>query len=380
MLERDRLDKGTNTVTDSLDTVVIGAGAIGLAIARALARAGREVVILEAAKAVGTGVSARNSEVIHAGLYYPTGSLKARLCVDGNRMLRDFLEERGIAFRMTGKLIVATDAEEEARLEVLHAQGLANGVEGLTPFTEAGIRTMEPALRCRAGLQSTTTGIFDSHAYMLALLADAEAAGATLALDSPVTGGAVTDGGILLAVGGAEPSRVLARQVVNAAGLGAQKIAAGLAGLPKNAVPPLYLCKGSYFQLSGRAPFRRLIYPLPVAGGLGVHFTLDLGGRGRFGPDVEWVETESYAVDPARADAVQAAIRRYWPDLPDGALQPAHAGIRPKIAPPGAPAADFRIDGADVHGVPGLVQLFGIESPGLTASLAIAGHVRDLLS
>lgn len=366
---------------ERLDCAVIGAGVIGLAVARALAIAGREVVVLEAAGAIGTGVSSRNSEVIHAGIYYPQGSLKAGLCVDGQKLLYRYLADRGIAHRRCGKLIVATTDAEVAQLHALAAKAAANGVLDLQWLDAVDAQALEPALSCVTALFSPSTGILDSHAYMLSLQGDAEDCGATLALRSPVTGGTIADGRIRLRIGGAEPLTILCKTVVNCAGLGAQRIAASISGIPAATIPPLYRAKGSYFSLSGRAPFRRLVYPVPGVAGLGTHYTLDLAGQGRFGPDVEWVDHENYDVDIKRADGFYAAIRRYWPSLPDGALQPAYAGIRPKVQAPGdAVAADFLIQGAEVHGVPELVCLYGIESPGLTASLAIADAVLDRLS
>lgn len=372
---------------DKIDTLVIGAGVVGLAAARALACTGREVVIAEALDAFGTVTSARNSEVIHAGLYYPTGSLKARLCVRGRDLLYDYCAERGIAHRRCGKLIVATAEAQHATLAALQAQAVANGVHDLQPLDAAEARALEPALACTAALLSPSTGIVDSHGLMLALLGDAEAAGAALALCSPVTGGAVTADGVVVEIGGAAPMTLLAREVVNAAGLNAPAVAHALHGTaaPGWRPPQAGFCKGSYFACSGRAPFSRLVYPIPEAAGLGVHVTLDLAGQMRFGPDVEWLDVVDaaaidYRVDPARQAGLADAIRRYWPALPDGALSPAYAGVRPKIGGPDAPAADFRLDGPGAHGVPGLVHLFGIESPGLTSCLAIADAVVEALS
>jgi L-2-hydroxyglutarate oxidase LhgO len=370
---------------DKIDTLVIGAGVVGLAAARALARTGREVVIAEALDAFGSVTSARNSEVIHAGLYYPTGSLKARWCVRGREQLYAYCAERGIAHRRCGKLIVATAESQHAKLAALQAQAVANGVHDLQPLGAAEARALEPALACTAALHSPSTGIIDSHGLMLALLGDAEAAGAALALCSPVTGGAVTADGLVVEVGGVAPTTLRAREVVNAAGLSAPTVARALRGLPAP-VPAARFCKGSYFACAGRAPFSRLIYPLPEAAGLGVHVTLDLAGQMRFGPDVEWLDGVAdaaaldYRVDPARQAGMADAIRRYWPALPDGALAPAYAGVRPKISAPDEPAADFRLDGPAAHGVAGLVNLFGIESPGLTACLAIADAVVEALS
>lgn len=363
---------------DRVEVVVIGAGAVGLAIARALAQRGREVLILEAAERFGSGVSSRNSEVIHAGIYYPRGSLKARLCVAGRELLYAFCREHGVAHRRCGKLIVASNESQLPELGRIRAAALANGVE-LTPLTGVEARALEPQLNCAGALHSPVTGIVDAHGYMLALLGEAENRGALLACDSAVTGVALRPEGFLIAVNGAAPA-LEARALVNSAGLSAPAVARLMEGFPAERVPPAYLAKGNYFTLAGRAPFDRLIYPLPEPGGLGVHLTLDLGGRARFGPDVEWVEALDYAVDPGRAARFYGAIRSWWPGLADGALEPAYSGIRPKITGPGEPSADFRIDGAPAHGVRGLVQLFGIESPGLTASLAIAEHVAALLS
>ncbi len=366
-------------MTDRLDCAVVGAGVIGLAIARALALAGHEVIVLEAADAIGTGTSSRNSEVLHAGMYYPEGSLKARLCVEGHALLRRYLAERRVDHTLLGKLIVATDTAEEAQLDAILARGRANGVEQLFRLAAAEVHRLEPAVRCTAALHSPLTGILDTHGYMLALQGDIEANGGLVALKSPVVGGEVTGQGIRLSVGGVEPSEILCDRVVNAGGLGAQALGAALAGLPGETVPPLYLCKGNYFLLSGRVPFARLIYPTPQGAGLGVHFTLDLAGQGRFGPDVEWIEQAHYEVDARRGDGFYAAIRRYWPEIGDGSLRPGFAGIRTKLGPQGQAADDFLIQGPADHGVAGLVNLYGMESPGLTASLAIGAHVAELL-
>jgi L-2-hydroxyglutarate oxidase LhgO len=375
---------GENGAVEELDAVVIGAGVVGLACARALARRGRDVVVVEAADAIGTGTSSRNSEVIHAGIYYPTGSLKARLCVAGRDRLYAYCAERGVPHRRSGKLIVATRPEQQAELARIGAAAEGNGVTDLQRLDRASARALEPALECVAALLSPSTGIIDSHGLMLALRGDAEEHGAALAFRSPVRAGRVRDDGIELAVGGDEPLHVRARSVVNSAGLHAQQIAARLQGLPAEHVPPAHFCKGNYYTLAGRAPFSRLIYPIPEAAGLGVHVTLDLAGQARFGPDVEWldgdVDTIDYAVDPRRAERFYAAIRAYWPGLPDGALAPGYAGIRPKVQARDEPARDFVISGPRDHGVPGLVNLFGIESPGLTASLAIGDHAADALA
>ncbi len=355
---------------EQIDTVVIGAGVIGLAVARELARAGREVVVLEAEGAIGTGISSRNSEVIHAGIYYPAGSLMARMCVQGRRALYRFCAEHGVAHQACGKLIVATNDGEQAQLDAIRARAEGNGVEDLRVLSAAEARAMEPALFCTGALLSPRTGIIDSHGLMLALRGDAEQSGAMIAFHAPVLGGALGEGGVELAVGGEAPMRLRARLVVNATGLFAPSLARRFVGLDEAALPQGFFAKGSYFSLGGRAPFSRLIYPVPVPGGLGVHLTLDLAGAARFGPDVEWIEAPNYDVDPARAAGFYGAIRRYWPGLPDDALVPAYAGVRPKISAQGAPARDFAI-----HAVPGMISLFGIESPGLTSSLALAEHV-----
>jgi len=357
---------------ERVECVVIGAGVVGLAVARALAARGREVVVLEAEDRIGTGVSSRSSEVVHAGLYHPPGSLKARLCVAGRRALYAYCRARGVAHRRCGKLVVATDPGQVEALRAVQARAEANGVEGLAWLDGGEARRLEPRLACVAALHSPETGIVDSHGLMRALRAEAEEAGAFVVLRSPVVGGRATAAGLEVRVGGAEPATFLAARVFNAAGLGAQAVADAIEGIRPGAVPPRRLAKGSYYGLAGPAPFARLVYPVPVHGGLGVHLTLDLGGQARFGPDVEWVEREDYRVDPARAEAFYAEVRRYWPGLPDGALQPAYAGIRPKLHGPGEPAPDFLVQREDAHGVPGLVNLLGIESPGLTACLALA--------
>jgi L-2-hydroxyglutarate oxidase LhgO len=366
---------------EQLDSVVIGAGVVGLACARALALSGREVVVLEAEAAIGTHTSSRNSEVIRAGIYYPQGSLKARLCVEGRQMLHAFCAEHGVEHRRCGKLIVATHGDQRAALDRLHAQAEANGVGDLVRLAPEAVRELEPEIHCVDALLSPSTGIIDSHGFMLALLGDAEAHGAMLALGSPLLRGRVGGDAIVLEVGGEAPTTISARTVINSAGLAAQRTAAALAGFPQQRVPPTHYAKGNYYSLSGRTPFSHLIYPVPEPGGLGVHLTLDLAGQGRFGPDVEWLSgTEfDYRVDPKRADRFYAEVRKYWPGLADGSIAPAYAGIRPKLAGLDAPAGDFVIQGPQVHGVPGLVNLYGIESPGLTASLAIAETVLAML-
>jgi L-2-hydroxyglutarate oxidase LhgO len=363
---------------ETVDCVVIGAGVVGLAVARALALAGREVIVVEAAEGIGTETSSRNSEVIHAGIYYPKGSLMAETCVAGRRMLYAYCAEHGVPHRNCGKLIVATNPQESELLASIKGRAEANGVEGMRFLSGAEAMAMEPNLQCTAALLSPATGIVDSHSYMLALQGDAESNGAMLAFHSPVTKGRVTEQGIELEVGGTEPMRLRCRLVINSAGLHAPTLATKIQGMPSDRVPHAYYAKGNYFTLAGRSPFTRLIYPVPVPGGLGVHITVDLGGQAKFGPDVEWIPDIDYTVDPHRADKFYAAVRKYWPALKDGALQPGYAGIRPKIVPPGAPAQDFTIQGPSEHGVPGLINLFGIESPGLTASLALAERVRAL--
>jgi L-2-hydroxyglutarate oxidase LhgO len=368
-------------MTDRVECIVIGAGVVGLAVARELALAGREVVVVEAAEGIGTETSSRNSEVIHAGIYYAKDSLKARLCVAGKWRLYDYCASHGVPHRRCGKLIVANGEDEVGLLEGIRSRGLGNGVDDLRLLSAAEARALEPAVRCDAAILSPSTGIIDSHALMLAYQGDAEAAGAMLAFHSPVLEGALEDDGVRLTVGdGAARYDIRCRLLVNAAGLHAPTIARRIAGFPAAHVPAAYFCKGSYFSLVGRQPFGRLIYPVPASASLGVHVTIDMAGQVRFGPDQEWVETLDYNVDPRRADGFYAAVRRYWPDLPNGALVPGYAGIRPKIQAPDEPMRDFLIQGPAVHGVPGLVNLFGIESPGLTASLAIADLVAERLA
>ena len=361
---------------DDVDVVVIGAGAVGLAVARALASAGREVLIVEAAESFGTGTSSRNSEVIHAGIYYPHGSLKARLCVAGRELLYAFCEQNGVEHRRCGKLIVATSEPQLAQLQRIREAALRNGVE-LELWSALRATAQEPELSCVGALHSPLTGIVDSHGYMLALLGHAENHGATLICNSRVSRMRLDGDGVVVSVNGDE-SIFRARTVINSAGIHAPHVASLIEGFPTQHVPRAYFAKGHYFTLAGRTPFSRLVYPIPEPGGLGVHLTLDLAGRARFGPDVQWVDDCEYSVDPGRAAKFYAAIRSYWPGLADGFLQPAYAGIRPKISGPTEPAADFRIDGARAHGVRGVVNLFGIESPGLTASLAIADCVAAM--
>jgi len=364
---------------DEFDCVVIGAGVVGLAVARELALAGREVMVLESEGAIGTGTSSRNSEVIHAGIYYAHGSLKAQLCVEGKALLYAYLESRGLPYRRCGKLIVATAPEQVGQLDGIRGRAAANGVDDLRWLDGAQAREMEPHLQCLAALHSPSTGIVDSHALMLSLQGEFENAGGIVALKSPVVGAVCQPDGIVLAT--ADGTRLRCASVINAAGLGAPALASRFEGLAKARVPKDYFAKGNYFTLAGRAPFSRLIYPVPEAAGLGVHLTLDLGGQAKFGPDVQWVDSpQDLVVDPARGAGFYAEVRRYWPGLSDGALLPGYAGIRPKISGPGEPAADFMIQGPADHGVAGLVNLFGIESPGLTSSLAIARRVAHLLA
>ncbi|MCW5650627.1 MAG: NAD(P)/FAD-dependent oxidoreductase [Ramlibacter sp.] len=368
---------------ERLDCVVVGAGVVGLAVARALALRGREVMVLEAAEAIGTGTSSRNSEVIHAGIYYPAGSLKARLCVQGKQQLYAYCAERGLGHRRCGKLIVATSDAQVAALQGIVAKAAANGVGDLKLLTRDEARALEPQLECVAAVHSPSTGIVDSHGLMLSLQGDLEHAGGMVAFNSALNRavaqvGRPQDAIVLVAEDGTE---LAARTVVNAAGLQAPALAARFEGLDARHVPTAYFAKGNYFTLAGRSPFSRLIYPVPEAAGLGVHLTLDLGGQAKFGPDVQWVDSpDDLVVDPRRGDGFYAEVRKYWPALADGALQPGYAGMRPKISAPHEPAADFVIQGPAAHGVAGLVNLFGIESPGLTSSLALGEAVADLLS
>ena len=368
---------------ERVDCVVIGAGVVGLAVARALALAGREVLVLEREAAIGTGTSSRNSEVIHAGIYYPAGSLKARLCVRGKAMLYAYAQERGVAHQRCGKLIVANTASQLGALPGIVARAAANGVNDLVVIDADAARAMEPALACLGAVWSPSTGIVDSHALMLALQGDLEHAGGLVALHSGVR--TIARDGERWRVLAEDGTELLADTVVNAAGLAACDVALAVDGLPAHLVPRARYAKGNYFTLAGRSPFSRLIYPAPEPdkhlAGLGVHLTIDLGGQAKFGPDVQWVDDPTdLQVDPARGEAFYAEVRRYWPALPDGALQPGYAGIRPKINGPDEPAADFLIQGPAAHGLPGLVNLLGIESPGLTSCLAIGEHVAAVLT
>jgi L-2-hydroxyglutarate oxidase LhgO len=358
--------------------VIAGAGVVGLAVARAMAQAGQDVLVVESAHSFGQGTSSRSSEVMHAGIYYPTGSLRARLCAPGQRALAAYAQAHGVPWRRCGKLLVATEPPELTRLEALASQAAENGVENLVAISAGEAATLEPALSCVAALHSQDTGIIDSHALMLSLLGEAQDRGASFVPSTPVLRADVHADGFLVHVGGSEPARVQCRMLINAAGLDACALASRIDGLDAKHIPTPYLAKGSYFALRGNNPFGRLIYPVPIAGGAGIHLTLDMAGAARFGPDVEAVTDRDTKVDPARAPAFYAAIRRYWPALPDGALIPAYAGLRPKIVP-ATQAQDFVIQGETVHGIPGLINLFGIESPGLTSCLAIADHVAGLL-
>ena len=368
---------------DSVDVVVIGAGVVGLAVARALALtpkfAGKELLVLEAANAIGTGTSSRNSEVIHAGIYYPAGSLKAKLCVEGKAMLYKYCEDRGVGFKRCGKLIVAANNAQVAELQGIIAKAAANGVNDLVLLTGEEARTLEPQLACVAAVHSPSTGIIDSHALMLSLQGDFENAGGLTVLNSAVANVFIAKGAIkIIMTDGAE---IFTKTLVNAAGLSAPMLARSMQGLDPQFVPQEYYAKGNYFTLSGKSPFNRLIYPVPEAAGLGVHLTLDLGGQAKFGPDVQWVESANdLVVDPARGDAFYAEIRKYWPQLQDNALVAGYAGIRPKINSPTDSSADFVIQSSKEHGINGLVNLFGIESPGLTSSMAIGAMVAELLN
>jgi L-2-hydroxyglutarate oxidase LhgO len=363
-----------------MQILVVGAGVVGLAVARTAALAGHDVIVAEATGGIGNGVSSRNSEVVHAGIYYPTDSLRARHCVRGRRLLYDFCAAHGVAFNKCGKLIVATDQAELAKVETLLAQGLTNGVEGLEMIGGNAARALEPELACIGALSSPESGIIDSHGYMLALWGELEDRGGSIAFETPVERLSYAAAQWQVQFGGREPGGAAFDAVVNAAGLGAQALARKIEGYPPEKVPPLVLAKGNYFAFAGRPVFSRLIYPTPVDGGLGVHVTLDLAGRMRFGPDVEWIERESYTVDPRRADSFYQRIRSYWPGLPDGSLLPDYCGIRPKLTGPGGKAADFMIAAEPAHDLPRLVNLFGIESPGLTSSLSLAQDVVGYLA
>jgi L-2-hydroxyglutarate oxidase LhgO len=360
-------------MSTDIDCIVVGAGVVGLAIARALAQSGREVMVVEAAEGIGTGTSARNSEVIHAGIYYPAGSLKAKLCVQGRHMLYAYCAEKGVSHKRIGKLIVATSEEEIAKLDDILSKARVNGVDDMELLSASQAQALEPALFCTAALLSPSTGIIDSHGLMLAYQGDAENAGAQCVFHTPLLSGEVrSEGGFNLQFGGSDAMQLSCNVLINASGLHAPTLARKIRGIPEASIPTEYLCKGSYFTLQGRAPFTRLIYPTPHHAGLGVHLTLDLGGQAKFGPDTEWIDKVDYDIDASRCDGFYEAVRTYWPGMPDASLAPGYTGIRPKVSGPHEPAADFMIVGPATHGIPGLVNLFGIESPGLTSSLAIA--------
>ncbi|MEO7387590.1 MAG: NAD(P)/FAD-dependent oxidoreductase [Gammaproteobacteria bacterium] len=365
---------------DTVDAVIIGAGVIGLAVGRALATRGLEVIVIESADAIGTGTSSRNSEVIHAGLYYPTGSLKARLCVAGRDMLYRYCEAKGIRHRRIGKLIVATTDEEVHILDKYLVQARANGVDDLRWVEQTEMEELEPAIRCVRALLSPSTGIIDSHEYLLALQADLEAKGGHVVLNSPVTRVGRTGDGFAIFTADAPNAAANCRRVVNAAGLYAQAVAATIEGLQRPTIPRQYLARGHYYTLSGKSPFNRLVYPVAETGGLGIHVTLDVAGTARFGPDVQWLQSIDYSFDGETREKFATAIRRYYPALDEDRLTPGYTGIRAKLSGPGEATADFVIQWAGDHRVPGLVNLYGIESPGLTAALAIAEEVADALT
>ncbi len=364
-----------------VDAVVVGGGAVGLATAYRLGQNGLSVILLEKERAIGTGVSSRNSEVIHGGLYYPTGTLRAKLCVQGRRMLYPFLESHNVNFDRCGKLVVATDESEIPALQKIGKQAAVNDVEGMSELTGEEARKLEPEVRAVAALLSAETGVMDSHGYMLALRGEIEAAGNSIAFATPFEGASpAPGGGWVVRAGGEEPMELTAKYLISAAGLGCQKVAASIEGFPANQIPKLHLGKGNYFTVDQKAPFHRLIYPPPIPGALGTHYRRDLGNKAHFGPDLEWVDQEIYEVNPARAESFYAAVRKFWPGLKDGSLVPDYVGIRPKIHGPGEPQPDFRIDGPEVHGLAGVIALFGIESPGLTSSLAIGQVIADKLA
>lgn len=363
-----------------IECIVVGAGIIGLAIARALAKGGHEVVVLEADHRIGAGISSRNSGVIHAGIYYPENSLKARFCIEGRRALYDYCESNKVPHKVCGKLIVASSEAQRLHLLAIRTRAEANGVKDIAFLERSELLNMEPELHAQIGLLSPSTGIVDVHALMLSFQGDIESCGGVVALDTPVVHGAVESGKITIQTGGADPTRLSARWVVLAAGLSTQRLAQSIDGVLPGSIPKAYFAKGNYFSLTGRVPFCRLIYPVPEPGGLGTHLTLDLAGRGRFGPDVEWLDLASdeqidYSVDQKRAAAFYNSVRLFWPALKEDALAPDYSGVRPKLVGPGEPDGDFLIQDAKIHGAPGLITLYGIESPGLTSSLAIASYV-----
>lgn len=366
---------------EKVDCVVIGAGVIGLAVARALALAGREVIVLEARDCTGSEMSSRNSEVIHAGIYYPAESLKARFCVQGRKQLYHFCDEHRVAYKRCGKFIIATSEQQQPQLQTILENARANGVDDIVAIDKTEIQSKEPQVQCISALWSPSTGIIDSHSYMLALQGDLEGAGGIIVFNTMVTGGTVANGPLQLTIQSDDSSfQLAANTVVNCAGLGGDKLAKAIDGINTETLPTYSYARGNYFTYSGKSPFTSLIYPVPNEYGLGVHVTLDMAGNLRFGPDVEWIDKINYEVDPSRGDVFYEAIRSYWPDLADSSLIPAYAGIRPKINGKGLPAVDFTIQGESEHGVAGLINLFGIESPGLTSSLALADYVRDMAS
>ena len=363
------------------DACVVGAGAVGLATGYALARRGLSVVVLEKERHIGQGVSSRNSEVVHGGLYYPTGSLKARLCVAGRRLLYRFLDDHKVAYRKCGKLVVATEEGEIPRIQAIAQQARDNDVEGIAELTGAEAIALEPGLRAVAAVASPESGVFDSHGYMLALQGEIEDRGGAVVLGTPTEGAApLPGGGFSVRAGGEAPTTLTCRLLVTAPGLSAQGVAAHIDGFPADRIPKLHYGKGVYCRLVGKAPFEHLIYPPPIPGALGTHYRKDLGGQGVFGPDLNYVDHEDYAVDPAAAAGFYPYVRRFWPGLPDGALAIDYAGIRPKLHGPGEPQPDFQLDGPEVHGLAGLMALFGIESPGLTSSMAIGEEVAARLA
>ncbi len=365
---------------ERVECVVVGAGVVGLAVARELSMAGIEVIVVEATDIIGSGTSSRNSEVIHAGIYYPKGSIKALTCVAGKHMLYDYCAARNLPHRRCGKLIVATNAAQNETLDGIAAKARSNGVDDLVRLDPDQIHEIEPEVACTAALLSPSTGIIDSHALMLAFQGDAEDHGAFLAFNASLDQGVIRDDGIELQIGGEEPMALKTRYLVNAAGLEAPAVARKLKGLNQALLPQTHYAKGNYYTLSGARPFKHLVYPVPEEGGLGIHVTIDLGGQVKFGPDVEWIDDINYDVDPRRSDKFYEVIRSYYPGLEDGAIEPGYAGIRPKITGKGEPAADFVIQGPNDHGISGLINLLGIESPGLTASMAIAKRVLEGLA
>lgn len=364
---------------DHVECVITGAGVVGLAVARALSQLGIEVLVLEAERTIGSGISSRNSEVIHAGIYYEKNSLKALHCVRGKQLLYEYCVRKNIPFRPCGKIIVATDDVQMETLDAIRMKASENGVHDLTWLSRAQVAQLEPEIQCSAALMSPSTGIIDSHAFMLNLHSDIENNGGIIAFSSPLVDVEIENNRFLLRVGGTQPCSISASIFVNSAGLFAPALARRIKNLAADKIPPAFYAKGNYFSLSGKANFSRLIYPVPVQAGLGVHLTIDMNGRPRFGPDVEWIDEPDYRVTPHRSEDFYSAIRKYWPALPDGALAPDYAGIRPKISGPGQTPADFRIDTEDFHGISGLINLFGIESPGLTSSLSIAEQIGRLI-